>query len=209
MLTFSAETHTYYWNDKPIPSVTQVIREWMPVSVYGVDYFVNSFTGAVLTQESFRAAADFGKAVHQMVGLRIAGALDVAALHTSLLPVLTQFDSWAKLVSPEFIGSELPLYHKRYSYAGTLDILCKIKHNMAIIDIKTGGYDMAGVQIEAYKQAYKEENGIRIMHIDRYVLFLPKDGGQYKFIKLDNPAGDWTFFLSRLNERRYLDGINR
>jgi hypothetical protein len=30
MLTFDALTHTYQWCGKAVPSVTQVIREWIP-----------------------------------------------------------------------------------------------------------------------------------------------------------------------------------
>jgi hypothetical protein len=206
MLTFNAETHTYYWEKIQTPSVTQIINEWMEINVYGTKYFTNRYTGLTIAADVFREAGEFGTAVH--AGCRVLArgrALDYMALHPSLYHPLAEFMQWMKDYAPDFALIEEPLYSKKFHYAGTPDIVGTIKRRPIIVDIKTGAFDMAGVQLAGYEQLYRERIRRGTLHMDRYVLQLPKDGGAYKFIPCrDN--GDFACFMSMWDVKRQMKG---
>lgn len=207
MLTFDSEKHLYLWNGVPVPSVTQIIHEWMEVSVYGERYFVNRFTGTAISADPFRAAGGFGTAVHAGAKLLAEGnALDYDALHPSLHHPLDEFVRWQTDYSPEYRIIEKPLYSAKFNYAGTPDIIAIIRRRLAVVDIKTGGYDMAGVQMAGYEQLYREEVKRGALHMDRYVLFLPKnDGERYQFIQLRDIT-DHACFMALWDAGRQMKG---
>jgi len=198
MLTFNESTHEYLWEGKPVPSVTQVINEWMEISVYGAKYFTNRFTGLTINAEVFRAAGEFGTAAHAGVKVLAEGReLDYNALHPSLYHPLAEFVQWKKDCSPIFHLIEKPLYSAKYRYAGTPDLICTIDRHLSVVDIKTGGYDTAGIQMAGYEQLYREDVKRGTLHMRRYVLHLPKDGGNYKFIQQADTT-DFSCFLGLL-----------
>jgi len=197
MLNFIADTHTYQWRGKTVPSVTQVIGEWQPISVYGVEYYYNVFTGTVLAAEQFVGARDFGRAVHKMNSLYLRGVLDESTLHPSLIPVLEQFDWWVRTNDVEPVEIETPMYSEKYQYAGTPDLICKIRRQLVIVEEKTGEYGMAGPQLAGYDKLYKPH-----LFKKRIVLSFPKDGGTLKVIPFTSPR-DWGFFQARLYQYYY------
>lgn len=202
MLTFDEPTHRYYWKDKIVPSVTQILREWSEVSVYGVKYYVNNFTGTVIIADVFKSAGDYGTAVHR--GSKIileGGALDLTVLHPSLYHPLAELKSWLDQYNPRLIEIERPMYAEKLGFAGTPDIICRIGKRMMVVDIKTGAYGMAGPQTAAYEQLYREETRFW-RSLERAVLVLPETGA-FKFILMQNPS-DWGFFQARQFEYNFL-----
>ena len=198
MLTFDESTHTYHLNGDRLPSVTQIIGDWIKVS----GYYFNVFSGARVKAELFEAAGEFGTAVHNMVQYHIEGDLDITTLDPDFLAVLLQFEKWFDATNPEIIDTEAIGYSKRYKFAGKRDIKCIIKKQLHIVDIKTGAFDMAGPQLAAYVQIDKEMDSSRMTRY-RDVLYLPKDGGDYKFVSFSD-LNDFPFFLSRLTTYNYL-----
>jgi len=207
MLTFDENSHQYAVDGNPIPSVTQVINEWNKVKISRSWWYVSSFTGAAIPGDIFDAAGDWGKAVHRMIEFWLNDDLDEESLNPALTDTLNQFQNWMDEYRPEVVSHEKRLFSKKYWYAGTYDLACHLKEKnagrVAIIDFKTGAYDMAGPQLSGYAQLYKEAEKYR-GRTDRYVLHLPKKGGPYKFVKMDNPH-DFDFFLCRLRQWQYLN----
>lgn len=198
MLTFSAEDHRYEWNGVPVPSVTTVLGEFITIGIV----YISTFTGARILAECFDKARDFGTAVHRMIALDIAGELDEAALDDRLAAVLRQWHQLCCMVRPEIIMSETPLYSTQYGFAGTPDIVCKIKGVLSLIDCKTGMMGLCGPQTAAYEIPVREQLKTRA-RFDRYGLHLPKDGSGFKLLKYSD-RNDIQFFLSRLYQWRYL-----
>jgi hypothetical protein len=62
---------------------------------------------------------------------------------------------------------------------------------------------MAGPQLAAYEKL-DQEDGARKPR-KRAVLYLPKDGGQWKWVPMEGRQ-DWTFFETRLFQYNYLKG---
>lgn len=206
MLTFDPDSHTYTVEGRPVPSVTQVIGEWSRLSFSYMNYYFNNFTGAVVSAEKFESGADYGTAIHQACRLILEAGhdnLDWKALAPELILPVQQFEKWLEDWSPDILLIEEPMYSSKYGYAGTSDIVATIQKRDTVVDIKTGAFDMAGPQVVAYGQLYKEEFKYRKTP-GRYVLHLPKDGGEYKFIPLTNKM-DWDFFRSRLFQYQYLN----
>ena len=197
MLTFNKERHEYRWQGDIVPSVTQILAEWREVRVYGSAYHVNVFDGTVIAKDIFSAAADFGSAVHQGAALILQGGLDWEALDPALVPVLRQFERFVLERKLQPVMVEGQLFSKLYWYAGTTDIIGKIDrdNSLLVIDIKTGGYSMAGPQTAGYEQAYREETRYR-GRMKRAALLLPKDGSDYKLVPLTR-RDDFAFFKVR------------
>lgn len=198
MLTFTEEGHRYEWNGQPVPSVTTILGEFITIGVV----YISTFTGARILAENMERARDFGIAVHKMIALDIAGELDEDALDPALAAVLSQWHRLCCMVRPEIIMSETPVYCSAHNYAGTPDIVCKIKGILSIIDCKTGLMGMCGPQTAGYELPVREHLKTRA-RFDRYGLHLPKDGGQYKLVKYSD-RNDAAFFMSRLFQHNYL-----
>lgn len=102
-------------------------------------------------------AAERGTRVHINCEALIAGMI----ITTDGMPedevlCLMAFKEWVDAVRPKFIASELTMWHKDYPVAGTADIMCLIKNQLFLIDIKTGGhYDTHGLQLTAYGELYE------------------------------------------------------
>jgi len=203
MLTFSEDPHAYHWNGKKIPGVTDIIGQWQEISVYGIKYFASVFDGLVLSEETFRQARDFGNAVHKIALFSLNdNELDMESLHPSLHKPLVQLNKWRDEWKPVILEVERPMYSAKYGYAGKPDIVCLIRKRLCVVDIKTGMYGMAGPQIAAYEQLYREYRKTWA-RIDRYVLHLPKDEGAYRFVQMKR-QNDMDFFLSRYYQYKFL-----
>ena len=204
LLNFDEDAHEYFWEGRHVPSVTTVIGEWRKVDVWGTPYYINVFNGSCVPAGKFEAKRDWGKAVDKMVNLYLLGRLDESVLHESLKHPLDELKAWLHLLKPEITSVQERLYSKKLRYAGTSDIICVIKKWPCIVDVKTGGYDMAGPQTAAYENAHREKMGRALAKHKRYVLYLPPEG-PFKFIEFADYLADFGFFQSRLFQYRFLN----
>jgi len=208
MLTFDDPTHTYQWNGVQVPGVTTIIGQFVEANIYGAEYYVDTFTGSAVAKEVFATAADHGTAVHNAVHYYLTCGVDWDSLHSDIADALNQFIAWKDEYVQEIHVVEEPMYSVKYNYAGTPDIICTLKRKYggkrAVVDIKTGAHGMAGVQLGAYDHLDTEVNKFRGRK-ERYVLKLPKDGSDFKFIPETN-RGDFRFFLNKLAVYNFMKG---
>ncbi len=197
MLTFEEQDHIYRWNGKVVPSVTQVLREWVKLG-NGRGY-VHTVYGTYIDTPTFENVGDFGTAVHMGAKLIMTASLDWDVLDPALVPPLKEFVRWMDdyKVKPQYV--EEPMYSSKYGVAGTPDIIGTINgfRHLDITDIKTGLVnEMVGPQISGYENIFRDQEKYR-KPIVRHELILPRDGSPYKF-KLLTKSTDGAFFLSRL-----------
>ncbi|MEA2014636.1 MAG: hypothetical protein U9N38_04955 [Thermodesulfobacteriota bacterium] len=192
MLKFDEATHTYTVNGSVIPSVTQIIDEWIEIR----SLYVNRYTGIAVEKESFDKARDRGKKIHKMVHLALKNDLDIDSLSPEMEKVYDQFWDWFMIHRPKIIYSEEPMYSEKFGYAGTIDIVCEINKKVVVVDVKTGLYGMAGIQLAGYENLIKEWSK-QWKTIPRYVLALPANGGSYKFKRMEKRT-DWDTFKTML-----------
>ena len=199
---------------KVLPSVTQVIGEWVDLKVYNTLYKLNVFKPKVrIPKKTMEKAAELGSAIHLGASFIAQGqGVDWDALDPSLVKPLNQFVQWTKDFQVEFIESELVLYSPEFGFAGTVDILCRILgKQLYVVDIKTGQPSFTvGPQTAAYLQMARE-HGLFLPeeNVLRASLKIPRDGGKYKFKALNAPENenDWAFFKARLDTLKYLKAV--
>jgi hypothetical protein len=203
MLTFDDKDHIYRWNGEISPSVTQVIGEWREIVIYGVHYFVNVYSGDVISAERLRVAQEFGKAVHKAAFFLLKGTLDWDSLASELISPLKEIQRWASEHSVRPVLLETPLHSTQYAFSGTPDFVGYLRRDkhLSVVDYGTGAFGMKGPQTAAYVQLYREY-ARDLKPIKRYVLHAPKTGA-YSLIPQENPH-DWLFFVTKLNEKKYL-----
>ena len=206
-LTFDPEKHEYHANGELVPSVTQVLGQWLLPNSGA--YYIDTVTGQTIDAESFGQAREAGNAIHKGAAYLLKGeGLNWNALATELAAPLRQCEEWIKTFGVKPLYVEEPMYSKTLGVAGTPDVLCAIygdPHGLALVDIKTGLVnDMVGPQTAAYEKLARDFKGIRKI-IRRYSLVLPRNGSPYKFTPLTDEK-DYAFFCARLTQFNYLKG---
>lgn len=154
-------------------SVTEVLSCLVPQKLK--NFFINnSKSNVTKIQES---TADLGTRIHSIIEADLTGQNIMLEDDTK-----EPFERWLELKekhSIQAIETELSVYSDKLGIAGTLDIYGLFEGRPAIMDIKTGYYDVkAGFQMAAYKQAFEEMNGENGNSI--VGLSVKRDGSQAK-----------------------------
>lgn len=204
--SFDKDTHTYRDEEgSTVESVTQILQEWILAN----GYYVNTYDPSICIAESaMKAAGDHGTAVHDAINIILTNTLDWSVLDPSLVHQLREFERWREEYKPMLVSAGYPMMHMRKRYAGTPDPFYVIRINgrdvLCFVEIKTGGHLLAGPQLAAYVEMYREHSRFK-GEIQRWVLWLPKEA-PYKFEARTNRA-DWHFFEARLYQRNYIASL--
>lgn len=195
MLAFHEEGHEYRWAGTRVPSVTQAME-----SCRLIDY-------SMIRPEVMESARQQGKAVHRMVELHCRGDLGT-------LPAwLTGYSrAWFRFVEEsgfELWQSEYRMYHERYGYAGTSDLIglpTKFRDpSPAVLDLKRSfaGGAAIGIQLSAYRETwnheFRKERDLQVRR--RYGLRLDENGS-YKCHPFEDDS-DFGVFLACLQIHRW------
>ena len=137
------------------PSVTNAVSAI--TKGIGYDKWLGNYSSYEGAMEFAKKAAERGTRTHINCEALIAG-----------LPVLTEgmpkdealmlmaFKAWVDFAEPKFLASEITMWHPDYPVAGTADIICIIKNQLFLVDIKTGQhYDTHQLQLTGYGELYE------------------------------------------------------
>jgi len=191
-LLFDEENHRYYLDSRPLPGVTSVLN--------------GAAAYAGVSPDVLEEASRRGTYIHQCCEMLVWGSLDLDSVPDHLRAYIHAFDRWLVEVKPEIELTEERVWHRRFMYAGTLDLKCKIRRRSRVIrnvtDIKTTYrlMSMVGPQLAAYREAYNSAGGNDRIEA-RYGLQLQKDG-RYKFHEYTDPT-DFEIFKSCLNVHNF------
>lgn len=180
-LVFKSESHTYWLNGSRIPGVSELMHPLSESMYRGIDAGM------------LDAAAARGSAVHEAIeNFAKYGIEDCEPEHRGYFD---GFMKWAKENMVEVVASEVMVYNQTYRYAGTLDLICNVRGERWLIDVKTTAQlneMLTGVQISAYGAALASQ-GVKI---DRKAVLHLKKNGRYQ-IHIADKAKDaeaWTTF---------------
>lgn len=179
MLTFDADSHTYRFCGKVVPSVTQILDGFVDLSF--------------IPRDVLERKRQIGTAVHKAIELDTAGELDEDSIDESWGGY---FMGWRKFRAEsgfEVSSSEQQLYSQKYGFAGTCDLIGTLpKAGLALIDAKTTTmlYPTVGPQTAAYAEL------ANCPKAKRYALQLTPDG-KYDLAPLTN-RNDWSVFQAAL-----------
>jgi len=110
VLEFDPSTHTYRVDHVVVPSVTQLLDD----AGLAPDY-------SLVPRPVLEHARARGIHVDQCIELLDADELDWRSVHPEAVPYLEAWMAFRQHEGFTPIASQLPLYHPRYGYAGTLD----------------------------------------------------------------------------------------
>lgn len=175
---FSEDTHTYLVDYEEVPSVTEILK---PLTSRGY---------AEINPVVLEAAAARGTAVHEACE-----AIDYgleADVYPEIEGYVAAYEDWLSVYRPEWEGIEQVVVNQ--GYAGTADRIGRLagSDNLCVLDLKTSSPTKEALvavclQTYAYADAIRQEmypeddEGYESMVIDRYALFLMKDG-KYRFV---------------------------
>ena len=175
---FDEKNHEYRYGGKKLPSVTTVIKE--ALNIQYPDYAIYHATR--------------GTFVHKAIELYLNGNLDFSSIDETIKPYLDSFIAFQGKAKIEPLLLEERFADKNISFAGTVDIVGKVKGKTYLFDIKTGQkQDSYNAQMAGYKKLLND-NGIEIDGI--YILDLKPAG--CKVIKVENIEKYWGLFEGML-----------
>ncbi len=190
-LYFDPDTHTYYWDGKIVPSVTEIAN---PIS----SVRLNELPKWIVENARRR-----GSAVHEYAEeYLLCGELDFDRIEPEYLPFVENFVNWARTYKPKVLYTEYKMGCEEF--AGTLDLICEIDGQIILVDYKTTSSidkKSLSVQLEGYNRLAK----LYGIEIDRFMyLHLKKDGWVFKDIIL---APTW-FNLLLLHNKKMKEKYN-
>jgi hypothetical protein len=182
VLTFDEATHTYRWEGKVVPSVTQHLQA------------LHSFDG--VPRAVLEAAQERGTYVHQMCELFDLDELDEPAVPAIYQGYLRAWKLFVADYEPNWAGIEAMEFSKRHLYAGTMDrhgVLARRAPGRWVVDIKTSqqAHRVWGLQTAAYRQLLMERDFSHAKDLRATVQLRPD--GTYAFLPWTDPA-DWPTF---------------
>ena len=175
---FDEKEHKYSYGGKQLPSVTTVIKEVLNIEY--PDYAIYHATR--------------GTYVHKAIELYLKNNLDFGSIDETIKPYLDSFITFQNKANIEPVLLEERFADKNISFAGTVDIVGKVKGKTYLFDIKTGQkQDSYNAQMAGYKKLLND-NDIDIDGI--YILDLKPAG--CKVIKVENIEKYWGLFEGML-----------
>lgn len=123
-------------------------------------------------------AADIGTTVHD--GIK---AMNIGGLPDDPLPLvldmLHTYGNWAQANIEEILHVEEPVYSHRYQFAGTPDLICKMRgdERLCLIDFKTskGIWPEMELQLAGYSIAICEEHTEKYQDMRRLIVRFDKE----------------------------------
>lgn len=206
MLTFDEATHIYKCDGHVLPSVTQILREWVSVPFRKI--YVNTQSGVAVDTQIFEDAQEFGTAIHRAAAFILSGqGLQWNMLDSALIPPLRQLEVWVDDFKIKPVHIETPMYSDKHQFAGTPDIIGELRgfKHLCIVDIKTGRNNpTVGAQTAGYEIIFREQDKYR-KPITRHELILPRDGAPYSFRQATG-INDGTYFMAKLFQWQFRGG---
>ena len=198
-LVYNDRYHTYHLDGERLPSVTQILGV---IRKPGLEKWRGDLGNAEADRIG-REAADFGTRVHSACELIAKGQYDTLGtfdFDEDLLPFVGEYVGWFNANVREVLACETRLASVTHRYAGTVDLVAVLMTGeTAVIDLKTSSMVDSGfgLQLEAYRRALMEQDGIEPTR--RLVVQMPrKKPGHLEVHEFEPETAldDWRAFLS-------------
>lgn len=174
-INFNEDKHEYIVNGKKVPCVSDIMQ------VASCLYYTNDIPKFVL-----ELACRKGSAVHKAI--EDYWLFEDYELEEQYKPIMNQFLKWYDEYKPEVLYVEHKMANDEY--AGTCDLIAKIKNKTVGIDYKTSSelHDkMIAIQMAGYNELAENED-IRIN--EWYALHLTKNKYEFKKIEIKKEIWD-------------------
>lgn len=178
----------YYYNDIPVPRVTEIISKM--ISEESLMYWANSLGFKRLSyRKTLNEAAAIGSRSHDLISKFLTGKIDDTILPDDIpfQAFHLWFDTMRENYNYKILGSEVSISCPYFG--GTYDLLIEINGLVYLVDFKTSNHVSYKyfLQLSAYKYILETEHGI---HIDGFIILqLDKHTPEYEeyIIHMSNP----------------------
>lgn len=168
-LEFEIEKHRFSSQGRPVPSVTQILKDL-------------GFGNSPYYTEEARLRGTF---VHDATDFIDDEVLNWSTLDDRLRPFCEAYRDFLATESVKIQRSNVQVSNQEWWYAGIIDKELLWKGRKALVDIKTGGIDTwHPLQLAAYGDCYPN---LPLL----FNLYLRQDGS-YRFLAIDHPERELT-----------------
>lgn len=195
------DNYTYYFNNKPVPRVTEIIHKM--ISEESIIQWANSlgfkhkgYTKAV------NEAADLGTAVHQYIEMYLKNGIyddtNSMLLNYNFSNCINAFKAWYDTITQNHmvnvLSQETPVVCEYYG--GTYDLLIEIDGKKCLVDFKTTNKVTYKhfMQLSAYNRVLRS-NGVDIQYF--LILQLSKTSPVYTEYVVDLNVPEHSIYFDR------------
>ncbi len=184
---FQEDGHKYFYNNKQVPSVSEVCR------FTNREYYYNSF----LPEEVIEQAAIRGTSIHKACELidvsadfrmfNLADLIDKGIIEVENYGYIEAYVKFLQDYRVEWKFIEHKIYHKRLEYAGTLDRIGAVGGEFSILDIKSSS-QIKKPLLEAQLGGYYElcnQPDVGIDEIKRLYCLHLRSNGKYTLYNME------------------------
>lgn len=152
-------------------------------------------------------ASEIGTQIHDWIKDYIAGKNPTAPDDEKVQNGVVAFLDWEAKHKVKWLESERLCFSKKYGYVGTFDAIAEINGKLYMVDFKSskGLYLTMRYQTAAYTKAWNEEFPDKKI-VNRYILKLGKDDGEFKAVAFENEQQleeDFQGFLACLTLKNH------
>jgi hypothetical protein len=211
--------HAYYLGDRKLDGVTTIINAGLPKPAL-VNWAAKTVAEMAVNEWDSLAQLPVGSRLAKLAkapdAARNTAAVKGTRIHALADPIARgdevqvpdelagHVESCVRFLNewdPDVIAAETPVYHEKYLYAGTLDLLARIDGETWLLDWKTsasGAYGDTAFQLAAYRYATHHIDGngevVPMIPVDKCgVIWLRADG--YDLYPYDAGPDVWRQFL--------------
>ena len=194
MIHFDEATHTYWLQDRRLPSVTEVLKP-----LYGDLRFVD--------QDLLDYKSDLGRAVHKAIELHVLDGLDYSTLDDLVAQYFSQYLHFEWETGFKATASEQIVHHSM-GYAGMLDLAGSLGDTHAVIDAKTTAAlsKAVALQLAAYRAAYMDW-GYEGPSVKRFALRLTPHSYHLQPYLSSRDAADFAAFMGFLKVHQWCSAV--
>lgn len=129
---------------------------------------------------------------------------------------LNAFIKWFQDYHPEILATELPIFSKKYGFAGRTDVVARIGEKVGVGDWKTSGaiYDNFALQVASYATGFEEMyvwNDGKPVRVDFTFIcqFGAKNKNAYRYVIYEEWREHFKTFLAVKKTWEYDQGIDK
>jgi len=202
--------HWYRVGKKYYPSSTTILNAY-PLAYELVKWLADQ--GWDTSQRIKLQAGESGTKIHDAIEILITTNNILARRNYSLEEwyKLSTFVAWYEETKPEVVATEIPLYSRKYGYAGRADALCKISGKYVLVDWKTSKsiYPHFKLQTASYAQALQEMNNTLMIAETAILQLGAKNKKGYRFVTEDKWQEHFKIFLNVKKTWEFERGITK
>jgi hypothetical protein len=216
------EQRYYYFEGRRYPSVTTILKQGLskPIELELWELYLGSEAEQIKDIRSFigtiahyRLASKMAvKHSLPMPELQINKTREIDSEVTQILnSIARKCDEWIELFEPVALKVEQVVVNRELGYAGTIDLLAKLRDKLFLIDFKTSRavYPEHFAQVAAYINCFTNEHlNAANEHLNAAILRTNEESAEFKILSESELESGFELFLKAKEnyDKNYLGG---